>query len=171
MKNIVLIGMMGAGKTTVGKKLSACLKDFSFIDMDSDIEKNQGVTISKIFQEHGESYFRDIETEFLKKYCAQENLVISTGGGIVERAVNIEIIKKNSVLFYLSAPAGELFERIKHSTHRPLLDNPNPYAKIKELLNRRVPYYKMADFEIETLDKEVSQITDEILEKYKSYEK
>ena len=77
MKNIILTGMMGAGKTTAGKELSGILTDFSFIDMDSEIEKELGVSISEIFEEHGEAYFRDIETDFLKKYSNQSNLIIS----------------------------------------------------------------------------------------------
>ncbi len=171
MKNIILTGMMGAGKTTAGKELSGILTDFSFIDMDSEIEKELGVSISEIFEEHGEAYFRDIETDFLKKYSNQSNLIISTGGGIVERSENINLIKKNGIMFYLSAPAEELFERIKHTTNRPLLAIPNPCDKIKELLNRREKYYKKADFEIITTNKTIREIAQEIVKNYKNYGK
>lgn len=171
MKNIILTGMMGAGKTTAGKELSGILTDFSFIDMDSEIEKKLGISISEIFKERGEAYFRDIETNFLKKYSNQNNLIISTGGGIVERSENIDLIKKNGVMFYLSAPSEELFERIKLTTHRPLLAIPNPCDKIKELLNRREKYYKKSDFEIITTNKTIQEIAQEILKKYKNYGK
>ncbi len=171
MKNIILTGMMGAGKTTAGKELSGILTDFSFIDMDSEIEKKLGISISEIFKERGEAYFRDIETNFLKKYSNQNNLIISTGGGIVERSDNIDLIKKNGVMFYLSAPSEELFERIKLTTHRPLLAIPNPCDKIKELLNRREKYYKKSDFEIITTNKTIQEIAQEILKKYKNYGK
>lgn len=171
MKNIVLTGMMGAGKTTAGKMLSDILPDFVFIDMDSKIEKELGVSISEIFKEHGEAYFRDLETKFLEKYSTINNLIISTGGGIVERSENIDLIKKNGIMFYLSAPAEELFERIKHTTNRPLLANPNPCDKIKELLSRRAKNYKKADFEIITTNKTIQEIAQEIVKKYKNYGK
>ena len=171
MKNIVLTGMMGAGKTTAGNVISGILTDFSFIDMDGEIEKELGISISEIFKEYGEAYFRDIETNFLKKYSNQNNLIISTGGGIVERSGNIDLIKKSGVMFYLSAPAEELFERIKHTTNRPLLANPNPCDKIKELLSRRAKNYKKADFEIITTNKTIQEIAQEIVKKYKNYGK
>ena len=97
MKNIVLIGMMGAGKSTVGSCLGNSLDGFSFVDMDNEIEKHAGLTIAEIFANHGESYFRTLETQLLESYSRQNSLVISTGGGIVERSENLDKMKQNCV--------------------------------------------------------------------------
>ena len=171
MKNIVLTGMMGAGKTTIGKELAQRMTDFLFVDLDNEIENELDVSISEIFTKHGETYFRDLESKFLDDYCTQNNLIISTGGGVVERRENLSTMKKNSVVFYLSAPVVELYERVKKTSHRPLLKHPDPCAKIKELMDRREKYYKTAHFEICTENREISEIADEIVEKYKSYGK
>ena len=100
-KNIVLIGMMGAGKSTVGHLLDERLKDFFYLDMDKEIEKLAKKHIPEIFSQDGEAHFRKLEHELIQKFSNYHNQVISTGGGIVENIENINLLKKNSIIFYL----------------------------------------------------------------------
>ena len=167
-KNIVLIGMMGAGKSTVGHLLDQKLKDFYYLDIDKEVEKIAEKNISEIFAIDGETYFRKLEHETISKYANYHNQVIATGGGIVENIENLNILRKNSVIFYLSASAKSLYERVRTTTHRPLLQRENPQKVIEDLLKKREPLYKMADFEINTENKELLQIVQEIIEKYES---
>ena len=111
-KNIVLIGMMGAGKSTVGHLLDQKLKDFYYLDIDKEVEKVAQKNISEIFAIDGETRFRQLEHETISKYANYHNPVIATGGGIVENAENLNALRKNSVIFYLSASAKSLSERV-----------------------------------------------------------
>lgn len=165
-KNIVLIGMMGAGKSTIGHLLDEELLDFRYVDIDKEIEKHAQKTITQIFECFGEAYFRQLEHEMTTKYASCHNLIISTGGGTVENIENIKTLQKNGVIFYLKANADELYNRIKKTTDRPMLKHPNPKQKLEELIKKREPFYQMADFEINTQNKELKTITKEILEKY-----
>lgn len=167
-KNIVLIGMMGAGKSTIGHLLGEMEIDFSYLDMDKEIEKLAQKHIEEIFAQDGEAHFRQLEYELIQKYSNYHNQIIATGGGIVENVENINLLKKNGVIFYLKASADTLFERVKKTTHRPLLKHPNPKERIKELIKKREPFYKMADFEIDTDKKELIEIVREIIENYES---
>lgn len=167
-KNIILIGMMGAGKSTIAHLLDMKLEDFYYLDLDKEIEKLAQKHISEIFEQDGESHFRQLEHELIKKYSNYHNQVIATGGGAVENVENIELLKKNGVIFYLSATAKELYDRVKTTAHRPLLQRENPEKILKDLLKKREPFYKMADFEIKTENKDVKQITEEILKKYET---
>ncbi len=170
-KNIVLIGMMGAGKSTIGHLLGEMEKDFSYLDMDKEIEKLAQKHIEEIFAQDGEQHFRQLEHELIQKYSNYHNQIVATGGGIVENVENINLLRKNGVIFYLKASVDNLFARVKKTTHRPLLKHPNPKEKIKELMKKREPYYKMADFEIDTDKKELIEIVREIIEKYESITK
>lgn len=167
-KNIVLIGMMGAGKSTIGHLLDERLKDFFYLDMDKEIEKLAQKHIPEIFAQDGEAHFRKLEHELIQKYSNYHNQVISTGGGIVENIENINLLKKNGVVFYLSAKIDTLYERVRKATNRPLLKHPNPKERIKELVQKREPFYKMADFEVDTDNKDLVQIVQEILDKYET---
>jgi shikimate kinase len=167
-KNIVLIGMMGAGKSAAGHLLDQKLKDFTYLDIDKEIEKYAKKYISEIFEEDGEARFREIESEIVKKYAGYHNQVIATGGGVVENVENIEILRTNGILFYLNASPKTLYKRVKTTSHRPLLQHDNPQERIKELLKRREKFYKMADFEVNTDKKVLLEIVEEIIEKYES---
>lgn len=150
MKNIVFIGMMGSGKSIVGKKLSETLGTF-FYDTDHIIESREGKTISEIFELFGESYFRKLEEDIVKEISNYENSVISTGGGIILNPVNIERLKKNSFIIYLENSIDELISHLNDETqNRPLLANENIYFKLNELFKQRENLYKKnADFIIE----------------------
>lgn len=167
-KNIVLIGMMGAGKSTIGHLIGEKLSDFFYVDIDLEIEKEAKKHIPEIFAQDGEKYFRNLESIIIKRFCSYHNQVIATGGGIVEKEENLYQMKKNGVLFYLKASPAVLFKRVRKTTNRPLLFHENPQERLEELIKKREKYYQEADFEIDTEEKELIEIVDEILEKYDS---
>lgn len=165
-KNIVLIGMMGAGKSTIGHLLDEKLGDFLYVDLDTQIEKEAKKHIHEIFEEHGEAHFRKLEHDLIKRLSGYSNQVISTGGGVVENAENMDALRKNGVIFYLSATPEEIYSRVRKATHRPLLKTPNPLQTIKEIMKRREKFYQTADFEVSTENKTINEITDEIIKNY-----
>ena len=138
MKNIVLVGLPGCGKTTLGKLLAKGL-DFSFIDCDKIIEETENTTISKIFELSGESGFRDIETKTLKSLLPVQNAVIATGGGCVERQENFEILRELGTVVFINRPVEKIIGDIDTSK-RPLLADGN--ARLYALNERRLPLYK-----------------------------
>ncbi|MGQ9569228.1 MAG: shikimate kinase [Thermodesulfovibrionales bacterium] len=164
MKNIVLTGFMGTGKTIVGKKLSRLL-NMELIDVDSEIEKSENMTINEIFKRFGESRFREIETEMIKRLSEKNNVIISTGGGAVLKKENVDALRKNGVIVCLLATPETILKRTSHTANRPLLKVEDPLKKIKELLDYRKPFYEKADIMIDTEGKTPSQIAEEIIEK------
>lgn len=141
--NIVLIGFMGSGKSTVAKNLSKKY-EMQMIDMDQEIEERDGRKISQIFEESGESYFRDLETNLLIELQGQKNLIISCGGGIVVRESNIPEMKKAGTVVLLSATARTIYYRVRYGKNRPLLNgNMNP-EYIQQLMNKRCGRYEAA---------------------------
>ena len=163
--NIVLTGLMGAGKSTVGKLLAELLEDYYFVDIDDEIVRREGISISDIFSTKSEEYFRSVETGIIKEFAHQKNYIISIGGGAFEFEENRTVLLKNGVVFYLYASAQTLFDRIKTDNSRPLLVCDNPLQKLSDLLKIREKNYKQADFIIDTTDKTIENITKEILEK------
>ncbi len=163
--NIVLIGFMGTGKTTVGRAIAQKL-NFKFVDVDDLIEKTTGMKIGEIFEKFGETRFRDLETEIVKILSKKEGLVISTGGGVVLREENLSNLKKNGILFCLSASVSTIFNRVKDCRNRPLLRVENVEQRIKELLNERIPLYKKADLLIDTEDLKIEEVADKIISEY-----
>lgn len=163
MKNIVLTGFMGTGKTAVGNELSGML-DMELVDIDTEIELSQKKTINDIFKNHGEQHFREIETGVIKKFSEKENIIISTGGGAVLKTGNMDLLRKNSIIFCLNASPETIFERTSRSGDRPLLKVEDPMAKIKELLNYRMTFYEKAGIMIDTDSKTPLQIAGEIME-------
>lgn len=160
--NIILIGMMGSGKSTIGKALAEHL-GYNFTDLDTLIVEGEGIKIPEIFEKFGENYFRTIETNALNSLFECENTVISTGGGIVEKKENISTLKKIGTVFYLQAPSNTLYERIKGDFNRPLLNNT---VEFENILSRREKTYKEANFIIDATGK-INEIVDEILIKRK----
>ena len=147
--NIVLIGFMGSGKTTVGKSVAKIL-DMKFIDMDELIEKKDGRRISEIFKCNGEKYFRELESQVAEECSRMNNVVISTGGGVILNQDNIKNLKKSSLVFYLKADANCIYQRVRYSKTRPLLNVEDPLKKIEELLNGRKEFYeKSCDVEVD----------------------
>ncbi len=165
--NLVLIGFMGSGKTTVGRKIAKIL-DMKFIDMDQLIEKKDGRAIKDIFEVDGEKYFRQLESEVAKECSEMNNVVVSTGGGVILNQENIKNLKKSSLIFYLDADANCIYQRVKHNKDRPLLNVEDPVKKIEELLNsRRELYEKSCDIKVKvSLRSYIDDLANEIKEIY-----
>ncbi|MFH0840342.1 MAG: shikimate kinase [Candidatus Omnitrophota bacterium] len=166
MKNIVLVGFMGTGKTAVAALIAKEL-GISFIRTDDIIEKKAGMPINDIFQKKGESYFRQLEREAIMEVSAGESIVIDTGGGAVINELNVADLKMNGILFCLNATPEEICKRVSRKTHRPLLNVEDPFGEISYLLKKREPYYKRADHQINTTGKAARDVADEIMEIYR----
>jgi len=162
--NIVLTGFMATGKSTVGKKLAEKL-GWQYVDTDEIIEHEIGMKIAEIFDKRGEPFFRDVETRAARFASKKNNCVIATGGGIVQKAENMKIFEKNSIVVNLTASPEVIFERIKGNTDRPLLNKPDPMAEITSLLEFRRPFYARCNISVNT-DK---LTVDEIVEKISEY--
>lgn len=163
MKNIYLIGFMGTGKSTVASELRRQTATI-LVEMDQIIEEQQRMTVAKIFEKYGETYFRDIETELLRDLGTQENLVVSCGGGCVLRDENTEIMKKSGRVVLLLAKPETIYERVRHSVHRPVLNGNMNLEYITELMEKRSRRYEaVADISVSTDGKSVPNICEEIL--------
>ncbi len=163
MKNVVLVGFMGTGKTAVGKVLARRL-GMKFVDMDDAIEVREGMKISDIFEKKGEPYFRSVEKAAVNDISSQSGLVVAAGGGAVIDEENIRNFKSGGVIFCLVATPDRIFERTKGHIHRPLLNVSDPKEKISELLAKRAQYYARADYRIDTTDLPVDGVVDKIME-------
>lgn len=162
MKNIYLIGFMGTGKSTVGAILAEKL-DTKCIEMDELIETQQRMSITDIFATRGEEYFRDLETQLLHSFAGEENLVVSCGGGSVLRDENARIMKQSGSIVLLTASPETIYERVKNSTNRPVLNGHMNVAYIREMMEkRRGRYEAVADVCVATDGKTVDAICTEI---------
>jgi shikimate kinase len=161
-KNIVLIGFMGTGKTSVGKMIAQRLKR-PLIDVDKHIETVEKRKIADIFAQEGEAYFRSIETKAIAEFSTLRGVVITTGGGSVLNPKNLEALRRGGWLVALRASPETIYERVKDSPHRPLLLIPDRLSEIRRLLEVRSPVYQKADFSFCTDDKTPSETTAEIL--------
>jgi len=164
-KNIVLIGFMGAGKTTVGRQLAFRLQR-DFIDTDKMVEEITGMTISQIFHKYGEVRFRAEEKLAIRKVSSLESKVIAVGGGAVLDRDNVVSLKQNGIFVWLKPQKTEIYQRLKSKTNRPLLKGKSEEKEkvISALLTQREPYYKaVADLEIDTAGKKIEEIANEII--------
>ena len=160
---IVLVGMMGAGKSTVGRFLSRVIK-FKFVDIDKEIEKQEGKTITNIFNDHGEKYFREKEFEIIKFFSTAKNTVLALGGGAFENEQTRKILKKNGIVIYLKATPQNLFKRIHTEIHRPLLHKNFSVDTIIFILKKRIANYEKAHHIVDTNNKTPKEIVRKILE-------
>ena len=162
MKHIFLTGFMGTGKTTISKALQEILP-CDVIDMDQEIERIEGMSIPEIFAQKGEAWFRQCETRFLGGLKAREGAVISCGGGVPLRNENVEAMKACGIVVLLTASPETIYERVKDSHDRPLLEQNKTPEYIGELLKKREPFYKeAADLEVATDQKSADKIAKEI---------
>jgi len=167
-QNIILIGPMGAGKTSVGKQLARTL-DLTFFDSDHEIEKRTGVTIPTIFDIEGEAGFREREHSALMDLLQMENVVLATGGGAVLRPDNRQALEKGGLVVYLHAPVDMLYKRTHRDRNRPLLQTKDPKAKIRELIESRDPLYRQtAALIVDTNGLTVRQVVKKILDHLKN---
>lgn len=165
MNNIILIGFMGCGKTTVGIRLSYHMR-MAFLDTDKLIEKTQEREISDIFAKEGEAYFRELETRTIAGMVGKESgKIISTGGGLPVKDENRPLLKKLGTVIYLKLKPETVYERVKDDTKRPLLQCDDPLEKIRTLMaEREAAYSDAADVIIEVDDKDFDAIIKEIEE-------
>ncbi len=165
MKNIAFIGFMGSGKSTISKELANKLNT-TLIDVDDYIvEKNQ-MKITDMFDKYGEDYFRDKETEAIRDISKESGIIISCGGGSVLRDENVKLLKENGTIVLLKATPETIYERVKDSTSRPILNGNMNVEFIAGLMEkRRERYESVTDVEIITDNKSVDEIIDEIMQK------
>lgn len=160
--NIYLVGMPGAGKTTVGRQLARRMQR-SFIDADHEIEARTGVRIPLIFDIEGEQGFRDRESKVLGDLCGQSNLVVATGGGAILRPENRIALKQRGIVVYLHATPRLLFERTRLDHNRPLLQVADPMKKIEELFAERDPLYRnVANIIVESLGGSITHLVKQV---------
>jgi shikimate kinase len=160
--NIVLIGFMGAGKTTVGKRLAKRL-GYHFIDTDTQIQYEQGCGIPDIFAAIGEQGFRYLETELLKRLISIRNTIIATGGGIITTEGNFEILKKIGSVIYLDTNLDVIYNRVKGNDRRPLLKTENPKQTLIDLFAKREHLYQQATHIINSSSISLNEIASQII--------
>lgn len=159
---VVLVGMMGVGKSSVGLVLSKVLK-YKFVDVDKEIEKQQNKSISAIFNEFGENYFRNLEKEFIKNIASSKNTVLSLGGGAFENTETQTLLKKRGTIIYLKATPLTIFKRIRSEINRPLLNKEFSVDTINFIMKKRVKNYEKAHFIIDTNNKTRKDVVRKIL--------
>jgi shikimate kinase len=163
-KSIVLIGMMGAGKSSVGRCLHRGI-GLALFDTDEIVASKFGLSIPEIFSKYGEDRFREVETEALAGLAPAESAIIVTGGGIVLREENVDLIKRLGTVVWLTAEEGTLFERASRRGNRPLLQTESPRKTLSEMLRVREPLYaKAADFRVDTTTLTHEEVADVILD-------
>ena len=170
MRNVILIGFMGTGKSSTGKMLAQRL-GCAFIDMDVKIEEDAGMTIPEIFAQFGEEYFRQLEHELALKLSTRRNAVISTGGGTVKNPANVAALKKSGVLVCLKANVDTVLERTQSRGTRPVLDKEDTGDRrqaVEKLLAEREKFYQQADFSVDTSDLSPLQVVEIIAKTLKT---
>ncbi|HEU4753604.1 MAG TPA: shikimate kinase [Armatimonadota bacterium] len=166
--NIILVGFMGTGKSSVGRLLAARLRR-RYFDTDSWIVRETGMSIPTLFADFGEQAFRDMETRAAQEVSGRTGLVVSTGGGILGRPRNLELLRASGVLICLQAGVDTILQRTAPWDSRPLLrDAPNPRATVEQLLARRAEQYARADWAIDTSGLEPADVVERICEKLPS---
>lgn len=160
--NIVLIGFMASGKTTVGRLLAGKL-GWDFYDTDTEVEKETGCSIAELFARQGEAYFRQLEKEVIARITARRRAVIATGGGAVLAPENVERLRKGNKVIWLRVDEETAWRRVAGSEDRPLVRG-RSREEVVALLKKREPYYGFADLKMETAGKSAEEIVAEILE-------
>jgi shikimate kinase len=164
--NIALIGFMGAGKSSVGH-LVAEQFHFDYLDTDEIIQTRAGRTITEIFAQDGEPAFRKMESELVKELATRTKTIISTGGGLPVNPDNLASLKTHALVVCLWASPEKIWDRVKHQTHRPLLHDPDPQRKIRDLLAAREPFYKQADVLVNTEMRSVREVAQQVVHQFR----
>jgi shikimate kinase len=163
MKNVILIGFSGTGKSSIGRLLAYRLGK-SFVDSDRKIEKEMRMSILEIFAKHGEPFFREKEQEVIARISRYKNAVIATGGGVVSNPKNMECLRKQGIIICLTANLDVILERTSRRPNRPLLQCENPRQVIQELLEKRKPLYDQADFQVDSSQSTPHEVAEEIIQ-------
>jgi shikimate kinase len=158
---------MGAGKSSVGRAVAEQL-GFDFVDTDELIESRTGKSIPQIFAQDGEPHFRELERAVVEQLCTRERIVISTGGGLPVNQANLDSLKTHALVICLWASADKIWERVRHQSHRPLLQTPDPQARIRELLTTRAPFYRQADVLLNTDNRSQRQVCQQVIQQFRS---
>ncbi|MDD5226480.1 MAG: shikimate kinase [Candidatus Omnitrophica bacterium] len=167
-ENVYLIGMMGSGKTVTGKILADQL-DYAFVDLDAEIQVKEGCSIPEIFAGPGEPYFRSTESSVLEHFSKKTRQVIATGGGIVLNEENVRRMKMTGKVVLLKASAESLWQRVRYSKDRPLLNKPDPFGALQQILSDRGLFYENAcHFSVLTDGKIAEDVANEIQEMLRS---
>ncbi|MFH0826322.1 MAG: shikimate kinase [Candidatus Omnitrophota bacterium] len=169
MNNIYLVGFMGTGKTAAGSKLAKKLK-WQFLDLDDLIELTEKRSISDIFAQQGEAYFRRLEKRMLAQVSREKRFVVACGGGIVCDEENVKTMKETGRVICLAAEPDVILKRTQKFCHRPLLNVPDPRKQTELLLKLRAPYYARADKTIDTTKLSVKQVVERIIKLVRSSE-
>lgn len=163
-KNIFLIGFMGCGKSTMARMVAEETGK-ELMEMDETIEKEAAMSINEIFEKYGETHFRDLETQLIERIAENGNTIVSCGGGAVLRSKNVDAMRRNGQIVYLSATPETIFQRVKHSTNRPLLNGNMNVEYIKNLMDKRLALYEAAaDIIISVDEKGKQQVLEEIIQ-------
>jgi shikimate kinase len=160
---IVLVGMMGAGKTTVGRKLATRLHR-TFVDSDDEIEKAAGMSIEDIFTSHGEADFRAGEARVIARLLKDRDIVLGTGGGAFMNAETRALVKEHATSVFITAEFDVLFARVSRRNNRPLLKTDNPRATLQALIDKRYPVYAEADVTIVSRDVPQDAVANDAIE-------
>jgi len=169
--NLILVGMMGSGKTTMGRTLSKHLGKL-FVDSDEEIKKRTGVTIPHIFDVEGEPGFRLRESAAISDMVKRDNMVLATGGGAVLAEQNRILLQQCGIVIYLRASVHDLWHRTKHDRNRPLLQTADPYGKLMELYQQRDPLYQqMADIVVQSGKQSVQGLMLHLVDEIEEFKK
>jgi shikimate kinase len=161
--NVVLIGFMGSGKTSVGRRLARRL-GYRFVDTDQFIEQELGCTIAELFSHKGEAYFRELETRLARRLCKLDNAIIATGGGMPITPGNLDLLKQAGAVVFLKASLEDILLRLERDTRRPKLrEGESLRETVTRLLEQRLPIYEQADFVVETAKKGMNRVAGEII--------
>lgn len=165
--NLALIGFMGTGKTSVGRLVAEHLQ-FEFVDTDELIQSATGRTITEIFASDGEPAFRALERRVVAEMAGRAKTLISTGGGLPAQPGNLASLKTHALVICLWASPEKIWERVCHQSHRPLLNDPDPRGKIRELLAVREPFYKQADVLVNTDLRTLREVASQVAHQFRS---
>jgi shikimate kinase len=165
--NLALIGFMGVGKSTIGQ-IAAAQLDYEFIDTDACIETTVGMPISRIFSEYGEAHFRACESALVDELVQRRHVVLATGGGLAANPLHLNRLREHALVVCLWASPEAIWERVRHQSHRPLLQTADPMGRIRELLAEREPHYRQADILVHTEMRTAREVAHQVVSQYRA---
>jgi shikimate kinase len=165
IRNLALIGFMGTGKSTVGNLVARYLR-FRYVDTDALIESRLGRPISAVFAQEGEAWFREQERQLVAEFVTFDQTVFAAGGGLAANEENLASLKQHALVVCLWASPDTIWERVRRRSHRPLLQTPNPKATVQQLLAKRIPFYRQADVLINTDQRPLRQVVQNVLHQF-----